>query len=84
MQGIGPLFVLFLGFEAIPNMAQEAKNPTRDVPYAIVATLVGDSGARPTDSEEMNPYCKSDINQKREANDSFSSNKQTIFGATVC
>lgn len=47
--GIGPIFsgaavlaLSFLGFDAVSTLAEEAKNPRRDIPRAIIlATLIG-------------------------------------------
>lgn len=40
LTGFAPMFLGFIGFEAIPNLSQEARDAPRDVPYAIIATLI--------------------------------------------
>jgi APA family basic amino acid/polyamine antiporter len=36
----GIIFFAFIGFDAVSTAAQEAKNPARDMPIAIIASLV--------------------------------------------
>lgn len=44
LQGVvtaaGIVFFAFIGFDAVSTQSQEAVNPTRDIPFAIVASLV--------------------------------------------
>ncbi len=39
-RGAGVLFFAFLGFDAIATLAQEAKNPQRDMPIGMVGSLL--------------------------------------------
>ncbi|MGR3973187.1 MAG: amino acid permease [Candidatus Rhabdochlamydia sp.] len=39
-RGAGVLFFAFLGFDAIATLAQEAKNPQRDMPVGMMGSLV--------------------------------------------
>lgn len=39
-RGAGVLFFAFLGFDAVATLAQEAKNPQRDMPVGMIAPLV--------------------------------------------
>ncbi|MGR3911721.1 MAG: amino acid permease [Candidatus Rhabdochlamydia sp.] len=39
-RGAGILFFAFLGFDAIATLAQEAKNPQRDMPIGMIGSLV--------------------------------------------
>ena len=36
----GIVFFAFIGFDAVSTQAQEAVNPTKDIPFAIVASLI--------------------------------------------
>lgn len=36
----GIVFFAFIGFDAVSTQAQEAVNPTKDIPFAIIASLV--------------------------------------------
>lgn len=36
----GIVFFAFIGFDAVSTQAQESMNPTRDIPFAIIASLV--------------------------------------------
>ena len=36
----GIVFFAFIGFDAVSTQSQEAVNPTRDIPFAIIASLV--------------------------------------------
>src|SRR5213079_2052340 len=40
MQGAGIVFFAYIGFDAVSTAAQEAKNPTRDMPIGIIGSLV--------------------------------------------
>lgn len=40
MRAAGIVFFAYLGFDAVSTSAQEARNPRRDVPLALIATLV--------------------------------------------
>jgi len=40
LRGAGYIFFAYVGFEAVSTAAQEAKNPQRDVPIGIIASLV--------------------------------------------
>jgi APA family basic amino acid/polyamine antiporter len=40
MRGAGIVFFAYIGFDAVSTSAQEARNPRRDVPLALIATLV--------------------------------------------
>jgi APA family basic amino acid/polyamine antiporter len=39
LTGAGVVFYAFIGFDAVSTVAQEAKNPKRDIPRAILASL---------------------------------------------
>jgi APA family basic amino acid/polyamine antiporter len=39
LRGAGVIFFAFIGFDAVSTAAQEAKNPQRDMPTAILASL---------------------------------------------
>lgn len=39
-RGAGVLFFAFLGFDAVSTLAQEAKNPQRDMPIGMIGSLV--------------------------------------------
>src|SRR4029450_9249519 len=39
MQGAGIVFFAYIGFDAVSTAAQEAKNPQRDMPIAIIGSL---------------------------------------------
>lgn len=39
-RGAGVLFFAFLGFDAVATLAQEAKNPQRDMPIGMIGSLV--------------------------------------------
>ena len=39
LRGAGVIFFAFIGFDAVSTAAQEAKNPQRDMPVAILASL---------------------------------------------
>lgn len=36
----GILFFAFIGFDAVSTQAQEAVNPTKDIPFAVIASLI--------------------------------------------
>lgn len=36
----GIVFFAFIGFDAVSTQAQEAKNPTKDIPFAIITSLI--------------------------------------------
>lgn len=36
----GIVFFAFIGFDAVSTQSQEAKHPTRDIPFAIIASLI--------------------------------------------
>lgn len=38
--GAGSIFFAYIGFDAVSTAAEEAKNPTRDLPIGIIASLV--------------------------------------------
>lgn len=40
LTGAGVVFFAYIGFDAVSTTAQEAKNPTRDLPIGILASLV--------------------------------------------
>jgi len=40
LRGAGVVFFAFIGFDAVSTTAQEAKNPQRDLPIGILASLV--------------------------------------------
>ena len=40
LTGAGVVFFAYIGFDAVSTTAQEAKNPTRDIPIGILASLV--------------------------------------------
>lgn len=40
MRGAGIVFFAYIGFDAVSTSAQEARNPQRDVPLALIATLI--------------------------------------------
>ena len=40
MRGAGILFFAFLGFDAVATLAQEAKNPQRDMPIGMIGSLL--------------------------------------------
>ena len=40
MRGAGVIFFAYIGFDAVSTVAQEAKNPQRDMPRAIMLSLV--------------------------------------------
>jgi APA family basic amino acid/polyamine antiporter len=40
LRGAGVIFFSYLGFDSISSVAQEAKNPQRDMPIAILASLL--------------------------------------------
>jgi basic amino acid/polyamine antiporter, APA family len=40
LRGAGLIFFAFIGFDAVSTAAQEAKNPKRDMPIAILGSLV--------------------------------------------
>ena len=40
MRGAGVLFFAFLGFDAVATLAQEAKNPQRDMPIGMIGSLL--------------------------------------------
>ena len=40
LQGCSYVFFAYLGFDAVSTVAQEAKEPTRTVPIAIITSLV--------------------------------------------
>lgn len=39
-RGAGVIFFVFIGFDIVATMAQEAKNPKRDMPIGIIGSLV--------------------------------------------
>jgi basic amino acid/polyamine antiporter, APA family len=39
MRGAGIIFFAYIGFDAVSTAAQEAKNPQRDMPFGILASL---------------------------------------------
>lgn len=39
-RGAGAIFFAYIGFDGITSVAQEAKNPQRDMPIAIIASLL--------------------------------------------
>jgi basic amino acid/polyamine antiporter, APA family len=39
LRGAGLIFFAFIGFDAVSTAAQEAKNPKRDMPFAILGSL---------------------------------------------
>ncbi|MBC7386005.1 MAG: amino acid permease [Cryobacterium sp.] len=41
LTGAGVVFFAYIGFDAISTTGQEAKNPQRDLPIAILASLIG-------------------------------------------
>jgi APA family basic amino acid/polyamine antiporter len=41
LTGAGVVFFAYIGFDAISTTAQEAKNPQRDLPIGILASLIG-------------------------------------------
>jgi APA family basic amino acid/polyamine antiporter len=40
LRGSGVVFFAFLGFDAVATLAQEAKNPQRDMPVGMIAPLI--------------------------------------------
>jgi len=40
MQGAGIVFFAYIGFDAVSTVAQEAKNPQRDMPIGIIGSLL--------------------------------------------
>ncbi|SMC00456.1 amino acid/polyamine/organocation transporter, APC superfamily (TC 2.A.3) [Hymenobacter roseosalivarius DSM 11622] len=40
LRGAGVIFFVFIGFDIVATMAQEAKNPQRDMPIGIIGSLV--------------------------------------------
>ena len=40
MTGAGIVFFAYIGFDAVSTAAQEAKNPQRDMPIAIIGSLL--------------------------------------------
>jgi APA family basic amino acid/polyamine antiporter len=40
LRGAGIVFFAFLGFDAVATLAQEAKNPQRDMPIGMIAPLI--------------------------------------------
>lgn len=40
MRGAGVIFFVYLGFDTVSVAAQEARNPQRDVPFAIIGSLL--------------------------------------------
>nr|HBN07924.1 amino acid permease [Cyanobacteria bacterium UBA8530] len=40
MAGAGLVFFAFIGFDAVSTAAEETKNPQKDLPFAIIASLV--------------------------------------------
>ncbi len=40
MMGAGVVFFAYIGFDAVSTAAQEAKNPQRDMPIGIIASLI--------------------------------------------
>jgi len=40
MRGAGVIFFAYIGFDAVSTAAQEAKNPTRDMPIGILGSLI--------------------------------------------
>jgi APA family basic amino acid/polyamine antiporter len=40
LQGAGVIFFAYIGFDAVSTAAQEAKNPSRDMPIGIIGSLV--------------------------------------------
>ncbi|MBO0951553.1 amino acid permease [Fibrella forsythiae] len=40
LRGAGVVFFVFIGFDIVATMAQEAKNPQRDMPIGIIGSLV--------------------------------------------
>jgi len=40
LRGAGVLFFAFLGFDAVATLAQEAKNPQRDMPIGMIGSLL--------------------------------------------
>ncbi len=40
LRGSGVVFFAFLGFDAVATLAQEAKNPQRDMPIGMIAPLI--------------------------------------------
>jgi APA family basic amino acid/polyamine antiporter len=40
LRGAGVIFFAYIGFDAVSTVAQEAKNPRRDMPIGIIASLV--------------------------------------------
>ena len=40
MIGAGVVFFAYIGFDAVSTAAQEAKNPQRDMPIGIIASLL--------------------------------------------
>ncbi len=45
MTGAGIVFFAYIGFDAVSTAAQEAKNPQRDMPIAIIGSLLHLHGA---------------------------------------
>ena len=41
LTGAGVVFFAYIGFDAVSTTAQEAKNPQRDLPIGILASLIG-------------------------------------------
>ena len=39
LRGAGVMFFAYIGFDAVSTAAQEAKNPQRDMPFGILASL---------------------------------------------
>ena len=40
MRGAGVIFFAYIGFDSVSAMAQETKNPQRDMPFGIIGSLV--------------------------------------------
>ena len=40
MTGAAVVFFAYIGFDAVSTTAEEAKNPSRDLPIGIIASLV--------------------------------------------
>ncbi|HEX7050825.1 MAG TPA: amino acid permease [Longimicrobiales bacterium] len=40
LRGVGVIFFAYIGFDAVSTAAQEARNPQRDMPIGIIASLV--------------------------------------------
>ena len=47
MAAAAVVFFAYIGFDAVSTTAEEAKNPQRDLPIGIIASLVDLHGALP-------------------------------------